>query len=380
MELTNKERKKLRVWSKKFFPDDKDSKTFDIAAEIDSNISFVENQTIIREKIRNFINEYNNKDLLKRSEAELMPEKQYKFLVEEQLEKVEQQAELEFNKTLEEIENKTTTNFLEEIYYIPKQFAKMVANGNAKGFLIYGEAGLGKTYSVIRAFREAKKKFTILSGHITSLEFYNFLFEHREENIILDDVNIFQNQQNLNMLKAGLSDNSRIVQYHTTSNKLRVPNKFLFNGTITILLNKIPKETENLRAVESRILTYELKLDYKTKIKVLFELARQKYKKLTQEERTEIVNWIKENTSPATENLNLRLLFTIYEIFRFDKENWKKLAEKIVKDDWELYLICVQGLNCKDWCEKTGLSRATYYRNRESVSNSHDSGIYQNTE
>jgi len=283
-----------------------------------------------------------------------------------QLQEFEEQAEQEFNRALDKIGQQETTKTIDDIYFIPKQYTKMVANGFSRGFLLFGDAGIGKTYSVMKAFKEANKPFVMLSGHITSLELYHFLFEHKNENILLDDVNILESEQNLNMLKACLSDNSRVVSYHTSSSRLRVPNKFVFNGTMTLLLNKIPKEAESLKAVESRILTYELKLDYKTKIKILFELAKQDYKEINQEDRQIIVEWIKNNTSEATENLNLRLLFLCYEFFRFNKENWIRLASKTIKND-ELIQMIVQGVSQNDWCDATGLNRRTYYRYKQKL-------------
>jgi len=362
--LNKKEISNLKSWARKFFSnDEKDFFAFDIDSEIDKTLTYGENKTILRNKIKEFINLYNNENVvnLTKKEAEIMSKEEYETHINEIIEKVEHQAELEFDKVLSKIEKDKTTQTIEDIYFIPKQYAKMVANGNARGFLLYGEAGLGKTYSIIRAYREARKNFVILSGHITSLELYHFLFEHRREHIVLDDVNILGNEQNLNMLKACLSDNSRVVQYHTSSNKLRVPNKFLFEGSLIILLNKKPQTNQNLKAVESRILVYELKLDYRTKIKVIFDLAKLKYKELTEEQRFLISNWIKDNTSEATKNLNLRLLFQIYEMFRFDKKNWEKMAKKLIKNDERVELI-LSGLNVKEWCDETGLNRATYYR------------------
>jgi len=203
-------------------------------------------------------------------------------------------------------------------------------------------------------------------GHITSLELYNFLYENRNEHIVFDDVNILDNENNLNMLKACLNSNSRVVSYHTTSNKLKVPNKFLFSGSITILINEKSNNSESLRAVESRVLNYELKMSYEDKMKILYELSKQDYEGLNLEERQEIVKWLKENTSKATLRLNLRLLFQIYEIYKFNKENWKYLASKIIIHDENKELI-VQGLNYKEWCEKTGKHIATYYRYKKEM-------------
>lgn len=279
---------------------------------------------------------------------------------------IEIEADAEFNRILNKIGEQEATPTIDNIYFIPKQYTKMVANGFSRGFLLYGASALGKTYSVIKAFKEVDKQFIILSGHITTLELYHFLYEHRTENIVLDDVNILETEQNLNMLKACLSDNSRVVHYHTSSPRLKVPDKFVFEGTIILLLNKIPKEAESLKAVESRILTYELKLDYSTKIQIIFELAKLKYKELSDTDRMTISQWIQQNTSEATENLNLRLLFLCYEFYRFDPHNWTRLAEKSIKTDNELQLI-VQGLSQTEWCEATGMSRRTYFNYKNKI-------------
>jgi len=213
---------------------------------------------------------------------------------------------------------------------------------------------------LLRALQESKVKFVMLSGHITALEFYHFLFANRKGIIVLDDVNILESEQNLNMLKACLSDNSRVVQYQTSSSKLKVPNKFVFEGKVIMILNKIPSKNESLKAVQSRVLTYKLKMGYETKMSILEELSKQDYEGITTEDKQVILKWIKDNTNPATENLNLRLLFTIYEMYKFDKDNWTKLADKIIEINQDLELI-LQGMTEWDFCYQTGKSRRTYF-------------------
>ena len=122
----------------------------------------------------------------------------------QQLEKIEKEADKEFEKTLKEIKDSPTTDKLEEIFNTIKNFTKMVVKGHKKGFLLYGNAGIGKTYNIIKAIKEENQKLNIFSGHITSLELYHYLYEHRKENVILDDINILENEQNLNLLKAVL--------------------------------------------------------------------------------------------------------------------------------------------------------------------------------
>jgi len=68
--------------------------------------------------------------------------------IEIEREKFEEKADQEFKKILSKIEQDKTTDLIEETYFIPKQYVKMVAKGNSRGFLFYGECGLGKTYAV----------------------------------------------------------------------------------------------------------------------------------------------------------------------------------------------------------------------------------------
>ena len=355
-------KQQIKSWAEKFFVDNhKDFSAFDFDAEYDDGITPDENKGLLREKIKVLLTELPKKN-------EIMPKQQYETLVLQEIEKAETQARLEFENTLKQIEKNKTTDILEEIYLIPKQYAKMVARGYSKGFILYGCGGLGKSYLIMRAFREENKPFVYQTGHTTPLELYNFLFNHRKDNIILDDVNLLNNEVCLNLLKSCLNDNSRLVCYNTTSNKLRVPSSFVFEGSIILLLNDKPSKNESLKAVESRVLNHELKMDYKTIIKVLYEIAKMDYKELTQEERSKIACWIKDNTSEATKNLNLRLLFSCYEFYRFDKKSWKNLAKNLIDTDENKELI-IQGYSQYKFCEETGLSRATYFRYKKELIN-----------
>jgi len=276
-----------------------------------------------------------------------------------EIKRVEEEAKIELSKAFEKIGNKKTTDFLEKFYYFPKQLCRMVIKGNSKGLILIGERGIGKSNLIIRTFQEENSKFCYHSGHITPLELYHLLYEHRKENILFDDANLFNNESNFNLLKACLGEIG-VCSYKTSSSKLKVPNSFKFEGTITICLNHKPKSDEDLKAVESRILSYELELTYAEKIRIMEELATLDYKDLKPEERQEIITWIKKNTSLATDNLNLRILFQIYEFYRFDKANFQLLAQKIIKNDKNMELL-LSGLSEYYWCEKTGLSRRSYY-------------------
>jgi len=109
--------KHLENWVKKFFINrNKDYKTFDINSEIDNSLCYEENKQILREKIKTFIGDIKDVDIMSKEQAK------HKF--QQQLNQFEEQADKEFNRILNKIETDNTTSILEDIYYIPKQFLK----------------------------------------------------------------------------------------------------------------------------------------------------------------------------------------------------------------------------------------------------------------
>jgi len=367
MNISQKGYNKLEQYVKKRFADaNADYKTFDLIAEMDSSLSYEENKAQIEYKL----NELLGFQMPKLRKDTAISDEYIEHFTIQGIKEIQIQAKLEFEKQLEVIANTNTSDLLNKIYYVPKEYIKMVVNGKSRGLLLYGEGGLGKSWNVKRVIKEAGLKegedYNFISGHITPLQFYKKLFENRNNLIILDDINILENKINLNMLKACLNDVNGFVEYHTTNALKNTPSSFLFKGRIIILLNEKPEKSEHLKAVESRILTYPLEMDYQTKISIIFDIAKNDYEGLTTTERQEIVSWIKENTNEATKNLSIRLLFMCFEFYKWDRVNWVELANSYIKTDEYLSLI-VQGVGEQAWCERTGLSRPTYFRYKKQL-------------
>lgn len=74
--LTENEKQRLKEWASRFFHNtEQDSQTYDSEAHIDSNITFEENKTIMREQIKNLLETNSENKLSKKqtSELELTP-------------------------------------------------------------------------------------------------------------------------------------------------------------------------------------------------------------------------------------------------------------------------------------------------------------------
>jgi len=290
----------------------------------------------------------------------------------------EEQARIEFYNSLEQIEKTEQSDILLKHFYILRQYVLMVANGNSNGLIVEGSCGLGKSFNIIKALKDSKKEFVYCSGFSSTLDFYHFLYENKDKIIFFDDMkNIFKSEASLELLKAGLYSptDKRIIRYNSTTPKLRVPKEFIFEGSIIVALNELNnKQNEDLKAVIDRVLYLQIRFSYEEKIKVIKELVKQDYKELTQEQRDYVFKYLQTNTNEATQNLNFRLLYKLYEIYRYNSEEFPKLAKEIIQTNRHQELILTL-LKKEDsmrevelkFCEQTGLSRSQFYRIKAKV-------------
>jgi len=325
--------------------------------DIDSTLTYSEQKAITDEYLQVVLQKVAPPT---RQEALEVREAQ-EVLQKEEIEKLETQAKLKFDEQLEKIANTSTSVMLDKLYFVPRAYIKMVIEKRSKGLLLYGSSGLGKTWNVKKELSNANLKegrdFVFICGHISPMSFYRKLFLNKDKLVCIDDIDILNSSINLNLLKSALSEG--IVEYSSPMLK-DVPSQFSFSGQIIILLNEKPKDSEHLKAVESRILNYNLEMDYETKMSVIYDITKLDYDGISLQERQKIAEWIKSSTSKATKNLSIRLLFMCFEFYKFDKANWEILAGAYIQNDEYVSLI-LQGCSDSEFCQRTGLSRRTYY-------------------
>jgi hypothetical protein len=233
--------------------------------------------------------------------------------------------------------------------------------------ILEGESGLGKSYVTVQTLTENGLKlnsdFIIINTYVTPLELHELLYKHSNKIIVFDDIaNLFESSTSLGILLSALwsPTKKRIVSYLSSTNKLRAPLQFEFKGKIIILTNKLPQELETIK---SRCFYLSLNFKFEERIKLIYEICKINRIPL------EIADFIKEHTS-AAHNLNFRLPFKLFEIYRQNGNNgWDKLAlqQLEVSEERAILLdILKSGKSVRqqvlDWIERTGLSRATYFR------------------
>ncbi|MGB9693902.1 MAG: hypothetical protein ACPLYF_03575, partial [Fervidobacterium sp.] len=236
-------------------------------------------------------------------------------------------------------------------------------NKEVNGFFCVGNAGIGKSFNLIKALQERGKSFAIVKGHITALSFYRTLYENRENGIlVLDDIIKLMDDKDIISLLLSALDNNKFVCW-TSSSPLTsdLPRSFIFNSKIFILSNYFDEKNEFLKALKDRCIFYELSFTKEQIIEMMYILAKRKGY------ATEIVDYIKElSEKNVIKNLSLRLVDKLYT-YASEKE-WQELIKQIIEVD-ELKTIVFNlmksGKSVKEQVEEfkqlTGRGRTTYF-------------------
>jgi len=276
----------------------------------------------------------------------------------------------EFESSIQEMKGKTT-DVLEKYFSSVRKNTEILVNSKIDGYILKGETAIGKSYAIIQTMArmglKVEEDYVVLSSHITALELYHFLYRNNGKIIICDDVmSLFKDDIKKGMLLASLWNptGKRIVEYHTSSNKLKVPPKFEFNGKVVIICNNFPKELESLK---SRCLYQNLNFSVKQKKEIILEIC--KINKIPME----IFDFINLNCDETTQNLNFRLPIKLNEIYKHNPENWEELSLIQIEKDEKMEImksLMEKGLSRKEmfeeWREKSGLhsqSRMYDYKN-----------------
>ena len=339
----------------------------DIKALWDSTLSYKENKTILTK----FLDEGYGKPVeltveqrTKKEQREL-EDKAHK----EMIEKEEAQVKENLDKEISQIASSESPNIDKFFAYLNQYVDILIKSGKVFGLIIEGDAGLGKTYNVVRRLNTLKlendKDYVMLNSHISPMEMYEFFWKHNTKTVVLDDIsNLFEDETKVNLLMSALWSpfKKRFMNWQSSTTKITAPAQFEFSGKVIILTNRVPTSLDTLK---SRCFHYEINFTYEDKIKLLYEIGK------AQNIPIDIVDFIHENSSPAT-NLNFRTLIKIGEMSH--NKDWQNLAlQELKADDDRLAFLNILKTKSevteqiKEFVRVTGLSRRTFFRFKKSV-------------
>lgn len=146
---------------------------------------------------------------------------------------------------------KTTLTNFEDLKRIANHFVTADSN-----IIIVGAPGLSKTTIIEDAVGDLGHK---LDGNVTAFELYKWLFHHRDELIILDDIDsLYGNKSAIRMLKQACQTTPiKSVSWHSNHPDIgdgvdQVPATFETTSRFIIIANEWKTLNRNVHAIEDR--------------------------------------------------------------------------------------------------------------------------------
>ena len=357
--LTQSRRKKLQDLCRKH---DVEPDLIDIEAHYDSELTWSENLDHFHELLGGSVAD-SDRLAFEEAKCESAYEEELRTKHEEDLQKIASGEAEE----------------LERHYSTLHDYTRIIARGHASGLLVEGPTSCGKSYQISKVLTQEMdpSEFKVMSGYTTILQFYNDLYINREKKVIfIDDLSgIFQTNKGQSLLKSVLWSvgSDRIVSYSTTSKLITAPPTFKLEAGLIFCLNSTPKGPD-WDALIARCLHYELSFTYRVMVKLIFKVALKPWDKIPRENRLEIAQYIKDNSSEATV-VNLRTLIKAFQIYTYTQDRWKPLVLEMLKPDQTLQYVkelvdSSEPINdqVKKFKETCGMSRRSFFRLKKSLS------------
>lgn len=301
-------------------------------------------------------------------------------------------AKVEEDEILTSLSEAKYQNLVSDCYTQMDSHIDLVCKGISTGAIIEGSPGTGKTYRALNHALKSvgKNDVAYADSFTTPQQFYAWLYQNRYKRvIILDDIaGLMSNQKVLAFLKGALWDvnGQRVIAYMTskhimTEEGITVPMRFDFEAGIIIITNQLNMKNPHVKAVLSRVNYCKVEVPRDELLSILEQISKQSYSDLEDDERKEVFDYLRDNSSESNLDLNIRTLLKMFQFKIYSKminnpDLWKTLSLKLLEKDDRLVLV--ESLVKDDsyqneeervskFIELTGFSRPTYFRLKEKL-------------
>lgn len=282
---------------------------------------------------------------------------------------------------------KDSMTSLEQKQELLAHHVRLVARKMSHALFVFGsQGGLGKSRSILRTLDDEGVTPVLVNSHVTPMALYATLFKHRAEEVIFfDDVDsMFSSMAHLGLLRSALWGSPRVVTYN--SSQLRdLPQSFEFTSQCIFAANVIPKKNDAFRAVLSRCDQFELSATNEEVIDLMRSISATGFNRLSAEDCSMVIDFMDEHS--ADHQLSMRLLGPSLRKLLYARQeclDWRPLVRtqlqtlgrkqqatkrldtkahdvRCLRDAMEKHPDNVNEQQAY-WRQKTGKSRASFYR------------------
>ena len=184
---------------------------------------------------------------------------------------------------------------------------------------LVGRPGTSKTHTVEAELEGLDIPFVLRNARMTPMGLFEFLHDHPEHVVVLDDIaSLFKQQAALQILMAALDgdpDQPRTVTYKSKDRDI----SFEFTGGIVAISNVPLKNDPLANAVASRVVQVEHEPTDEEIAAFMRRLAESSYKELGADECLEVVEFVVSETRNHDRRLDLRHMTKAFE----DRRQWE---------------------------------------------------------
>ncbi len=219
----------------------------------------------------------------------------------------------------------------------------MVVKGYSNSLILLSKAGLGKTTLLMNTMKELKLEkdinYIYCNNYITPLQLFRILQDVnvlQEPNIlILDDVEmILKDKMILGLFKGALweAGGKRIVNYNSSTPRIKDTQIDDFKGKIIFLLNEFLPDNELIKALKDRGLYYELKMNNEEILEFMKkEIIPKEFNGMSLQQRQKVFNYVKEKVYESNyKNLSYRTLIKSFQMYLCNPNHWKSLVDVLI--------------------------------------------------
>lgn len=243
--------------------------------------------------------------------------------------------------------------------------------------IVEGPPGWGKTTAVDDALNLAEIEGVHVGAYSTPLNLFNFLAEHPDRIILLDDcAGIFNDTSAMAILKAATwpsRGQRRIIKWGSTSSKASTL-EFEFHGKLIVLCNSFPA-TPDGKAIRSRGFSRRIDITLDEAKVLLRKAATAKRWFKSTSLASKVAEFLVERmTAENLPEVSFRTLKQGYRLAERHPDAWKELfvetlPKVVVEPEQLIKELAAKGLKVKDQArifqETTGLKVRSFYNYRK---------------